>query len=396
MPLNCSQAISKLKAYKQQHQNLQNQFDEFLSQVPYLPDVKWDEPFMSSPHYKDITNAPKNIFDNLYDAKEEARKSLTELELMTYDGVLFFKQAENPYYEKITEDGMVLPNFDRKKLKNYKVDLNQVLYEDRKSYDEDFGLGAVLPQKFSELGLGIKQMKELKNRIALGEIPIFMPGRQAQLRDLPQFISQIFIPIVEFGKKHYLTKHHDGEISSHRFDNFVYLMTEVFHILLENKKQTRVNYDLLNDEQFEKIRNKLEIFGAISNPTPFLNSLIKAINSIPDRPYVFTVNTKEPIKFKKPEDLHQAIKNSNQERGVISIVEHLCLRKIFAERILALAKNQNKSFSNLEPIDYDNRVCFDILAGKHSLVVSDGIFEVIPTTNLFITRLVTRFYSNKK
>ncbi len=395
MPLNCPQAISKLKAYQQQHQKLQNQFDEFLSQVPFLPDIKWDEPFMSSPHYKDITNAPKNIFDNLYDAKEEARKSLAELESMAYDSVLFFKQAENPYYEKIVEDGMVLPNFDRRKLKNYKVDLNQVLYTDRKSYDEDFGPDVVLPQKFSELGLGVKQMKELKNRIALGEIPIFMPGRQIQLRDLPQFISQIFIPFVEFGQKSYRTRHQDSDINSLRFGNFSYLMTEVFQMLLENKK-TRVNYESLNDEQFEKIRNKLAIFGAISNPTPFLNSLIKAINSIPDRPYVFTVNTKEPIKFKKPEDLHQAIKQSNQERGVISIIEHLCLRKIFAERILALAKTQNKSFSTLKSIDNYNRVCFDILPGKHSLVVSDGIFEVIPTTNLFTTRLVTRFYSNKK
>ena len=77
-PAYCPQAVSKLKAYKQQHQKLQNQFDEFLSQVPFLPDVKWDEPFMSSPHYKDITKASKDIFDNLYDAKEEARKKLEE------------------------------------------------------------------------------------------------------------------------------------------------------------------------------------------------------------------------------------------------------------------------------------------------------------------------------
>ena len=91
MPLNCPQAISKLKAYKQQHQNLQNQFDEFLSQVPFLPDIKWDEPFMSSTYYKDITKASKDIFNNLYDAKEEARKKLEE-----------FKE-EIGYQEPLTE-----------------------------------------------------------------------------------------------------------------------------------------------------------------------------------------------------------------------------------------------------------------------------------------------------
>ena len=78
MPLNCPQAVSQLKAYQQQHQKLQTIFDDLLSQVPFLPDVKWDEPFMSSPHYKDITKASKDIFDNLYDAKEEARKKLEE------------------------------------------------------------------------------------------------------------------------------------------------------------------------------------------------------------------------------------------------------------------------------------------------------------------------------
>ena len=78
-PDYCPQAVSKLKAYQQQHQKLQTIFDEFLSQVPFLPDVKWDEPFMSSPYYKDITKASKAIFDNLYDAKEEARKKLEEL-----------------------------------------------------------------------------------------------------------------------------------------------------------------------------------------------------------------------------------------------------------------------------------------------------------------------------
>ena len=84
-PDYCPQVVSKLKAYQQQHQNLQTIFNDLLSQAPYLPDVKWDEPFMSSPYYKDITNAPKDIFDNLYDAKEEARKKLEELKKYVYE-----------------------------------------------------------------------------------------------------------------------------------------------------------------------------------------------------------------------------------------------------------------------------------------------------------------------
>ena len=98
MPLNCPQAVSKLKAYKQQYQKLQTIFDDLLSQVPYLPDVKWDEPFMSSLYYKDITKASKAIFDNLYDAKEEVRLKLGELkELSGYN-----EKQEKKEFSKLT------------------------------------------------------------------------------------------------------------------------------------------------------------------------------------------------------------------------------------------------------------------------------------------------------
>jgi len=98
MSLNCPQAVSKLKAYKQQHQKIQNQFDELLSQAPFLPDVKWDEPFMSSPYYKDITKASKDIFDNLYDAKEDARVKLEELkEISGYN-----EKQEEQEFSKLT------------------------------------------------------------------------------------------------------------------------------------------------------------------------------------------------------------------------------------------------------------------------------------------------------
>jgi len=79
MPLNCPQAVSKLKAYKQQHQDLQQQFSDFMSQFPYLPDIKTDEPFMQSPYYQALTDSPKEVFHNLYDAKQEAIKKLAEL-----------------------------------------------------------------------------------------------------------------------------------------------------------------------------------------------------------------------------------------------------------------------------------------------------------------------------
>ncbi len=102
MPFNCPQAISKLKAYKQQHQDLKQQFSDFMSQVPFLPDVKWDEPFMSSPYYKDITKTSKEIFDNLYDAKEEARKKLEE-----------FKE-EIGYQEPITEKEFLKLTYEQK------------------------------------------------------------------------------------------------------------------------------------------------------------------------------------------------------------------------------------------------------------------------------------------
>ena len=100
MPLNCLQAVSQLKAYQKQHQDLKQQFSDFIIQVPYLPDIKWDEPFMSSPHYKDITNTPKDIFDNLYDVKEEARKKLEELEELSG----YNEKNEKKEFSKLTQE----------------------------------------------------------------------------------------------------------------------------------------------------------------------------------------------------------------------------------------------------------------------------------------------------
>ena len=98
MPLNCPQVVSKLKAYQKQHQDLKQQFSDLMSQVPFLLDVKWDEPFMSSPYYKDITNAPKDIFDNLYDAKEKARKKLEEMK----DEIGYQKPLTEKEFSKLT------------------------------------------------------------------------------------------------------------------------------------------------------------------------------------------------------------------------------------------------------------------------------------------------------
>jgi len=406
MPLNCPQAVSKLKAYKQQHQDLKKQFSDFMSQFPYLPDIKTDEPFMQSPHYQILTDSPKDVFHNLYDAKQEAKKQLAELESLSINSVLFFKQANNPYYEKIDEDGMVLPNFDRQKLKNYKLDLNQVLYTDRKSFSEDFDLDDVLPKTFSELGLSIRQMKSLEKRIALGEIPIFMPGREVQLDDLHQLISQAFIPIVEHGNKMYLARRQGNSIESRRFDNFIELMAEVSDMLLENKKRKTINGGLLSDAQIEKLQTILAPLGAWKNDLETIKNLIKAINSIPDRPYVFTVSTKEVTKFKNIEALRQAINNSNQETGAIGMVEYICFQKIFAERIMALAKAHNKKFDNLDPLDYNEGVYFADLSnigidGYYGLDFSGNSFylEELPLLRLSEppkVRFVTRFYSNKK
>ena len=98
--INCSQAVSKLKAYKKTHQDLQQQFSDFMSQFPYLPDIRTDEPFMQSPHYKILTDSPKEVFHNFYDAKQEARRQLGELkEIINYEEKQFSKLTKNQKIE---------------------------------------------------------------------------------------------------------------------------------------------------------------------------------------------------------------------------------------------------------------------------------------------------------
>jgi len=83
MSPNCPQAVSKLKAYQKTHQDLKKQFSDFMSQFPYLPNIKTDEPFMQSPYYQTLTDSPKEVFHNLYDAKQEDKKQLAELKEIT-------------------------------------------------------------------------------------------------------------------------------------------------------------------------------------------------------------------------------------------------------------------------------------------------------------------------
>jgi len=137
MPLNCPQAVFKLKAYQKTHQDLQQQFSDFMSQFPYLPDIKTDEPFMQSPHYQILTDSPKEVFHNLYDAKQEARKKLAELkEITNYEEKKFlkltFEQQLEHLYSRCFESAKY---FKQKKpipdLTRYEL---RVLYDNCKYY----------------------------------------------------------------------------------------------------------------------------------------------------------------------------------------------------------------------------------------------------------------------
>ena len=349
MPLNCPQTVSKLKTYKRQHQDLKQQFSDFMSQAPFLPDVKWDEPFMSSPYYKDITNAPKEIFDNLYDAKEKARVKLEELkELSGYIDVKAFvvKDALNPYSEGLKDGGITDPELIAE-IKDIKINLQELLTQDKDAYKQAKLTEWVndLPDNIKDFKLTKEQLENLKSRIEQGEIPIFMPGRLAQLNGLSDAINQLKPEWIKDGQKH-LVK------AVQRWD----YMDQLIPIMIQIAEKV-VGDKIITTQEIEKIDtdiSKIFAFGIEG-----YKELVKLIVSIPEHPYIFTTKPSQKNErcatnneaSTQREELKKIQKNNpNINIGSISIGEYLAMQNRFTNRLKKKATILLKKLYPLDPL----------------------------------------------
>ncbi len=338
MPFNCPQAISKLKAYKQQHQKLKTIFDDLLSQAPFLPDVKWDEPFMSSPYYKKITEAPKEIFDNLYDTKEEARKKLEELrELSGYPYLFIVKDALSPY-------GYWLHPLNERR--DIKINLQELLTQDKDAYRQAGLTEWVndLPDNIQDLKLTPQQLENLKSRIEQGEIPIFMPGRLAQLKGLTTAITKLKPIFVDDGKKQ------EVEDSDHwdHIDKLMPFMIQIAELIKNNRS--------LSEEAILELKKQLApLIGENPGGQGLLGqSLLEiSIRNIPEKPYIFTSEffPKRANNLYNQREKLKEIQELNPKLLIdcMSIGEYLSLQNRFTNR---LAKHQ---LEYICPLDNNSR-----------------------------------------
>ncbi len=385
----CPQAVSQLKAYKKQYQDLKQKFSNFISQVPFLPDVKWDEPFMSSPHYKDITNAPKNIFDDLYDAKEEARKKLEELgELSGYLSKrgFFVRDALNPYAEALKEGGITDPELIAER-KDIKINLQELLTQDKNAYQQAGLTEWVidLPDNIKDFKLTKKQLENLKSRIEQGEIPIFMPGRLAQLKGLFDAINQLKPELIQEGKK--------KNVTNTAYWGYIDKLIPIMIQIAELNKRSSVA---------EKISAQLELFKQlnplVSDVGTALNLLEGAVGSIPEGPYLFTTKPEEynnDITKQKKKLKNIRATNPELSVGCLSIGEYLALQNRFTNRVanfspqvLIPLDNYHgddgtfSSFNNL-PVDRDGRVPGGFWNSENVCIGLGGFYSNSPSSDSY-------------
>ena len=343
MPLNCPQAVSQLKTYKQKHQKLQTIFDDLLSQNPFLPDIKWDEPLMSSPYYKDITNAPKDIFDNLYDAKEEARVRLEKLKEEI--GYMVVKNALNPYAEALKEGGITDPELIAER-KDIKVNLQELLTQDKDAYKQAKLTEWVndLPDNIKDFKLTKQQLEKLKSRIEQGEIPIFMPGRLAQLKGLAEAIASLKPELIKEGQK-------QNVADTYHWD----YIDQLIPIMIQIAERIKNNGSLTAEEMLGLQKQLKPLVRDIATALSLLES---AVISIPEDPYIFTTKPGQyndaRTRNKDLDDQRrelEKIKALNPELSIdcLNIGEYLALQNRFSNRLAS------SSLQEMIPLDDYNR-----------------------------------------
>jgi len=357
MPLNCPQAVSKLKAYQKTHQDLKKQFSDFMSQFPYLPDIKTDEPFMQSPHYQTLTDSPKEVFHNLYDTKQEVRKQLAELkEIVGYIDLRTFvvKDAVNPYAEGLKAGGITDPELVAEK-KDLKINLQKFLTQDKEAYKQA-GLTEWindLPDNIRDFKLTQQQLKNLKSRIEQGEIPIFMPGRLAQLKGLFEMTHKLKPLWIEDGKKQIVKDNGYWDY----VNQLIIIMIQIAELIKNNESLSTKDIVILKKQLNPLVQDKKNA----------LNLLEDTVRNIPESSYIFTtkpaqsndVRTKKevwygPLKAKDLMKRLELIKGLNPELFVdcLSIGEYLALQNRFTNRLEEEMINST-AVMKVIPLDYN-------------------------------------------
>ena len=249
------------------------------------------------------------------------------------------KGALNPYHEALTEAGLTDKKRNPEK-QDLTVNLQDILKQDREAY-EQAGIAEwvkALPEKIKDFKLMPEQIELIKSRVERGEIPIFMPGRQAQIKGLKTAIEKLKPLWLKDGQEQTL----DNTYLWDYLGNLIQIMEEI----AANQDQAGKN-----NEFKQKIIDQLT---PLILPGEDPQKLFDAVLSLPEKPYIFCAKpSQSPDARTKNKTLSDQIgewqkirqENSGLNMQINSIAEYLSLQNRFIDR----ARNNLKTELRQDP-----------------------------------------------
>ncbi len=273
--------------------------------------------------------------------------SLDELERLhgNYQFTVF--NAKNPYHEAFKEAG-IIDQANNPEQQDLEVDLQEILSKDRRAYQEvtfwlDRNMAGHLPENMEDFNLSEEDIELIGSRMELGEIPLFVPGRLAQIKGLKTAIEKL--------KPRFKKDGQEGQVADTYLWDYIDSLIS-FMEKIAGKPDMTIK---------EKDKLKAEI-------APFLKAgedpelLFQAVLSIPESPYISLITPSQSpeertknkalgaqkAEFEKIKqefiDLNEGI--TLEMVNITSIAEYLILQNRFTDRVL-----EAKALNDLVPLD---------------------------------------------
>jgi|GEM_PF-2357712 len=260
------------------------------------------------------------------------------------------RNAINPYGEAMKEGGITNPDLTAER-QDITVNLQELLTQDRTAY-EQAGLTEwfqSIPENISDLRLTKEQLEVIKSRVEQGEIPIVMPGRQAQLDGLRQAIAKLKPNLIKDGKQLAVADIYHWDY----FDKLITVMQEIAPKVTGGRQFSLADISTLGISIKTLVKDDRAV-----------QKLIEAVQSLPENSYIFTIKPEQAnLARTRSKTLEQQVgelqrikqENSAFSLDVLSIGEYLALQNRFTQRADNLSLAQNEKLQTLIPLDDYNR-----------------------------------------
>ncbi len=133
---------------------------------------------------------------------EEIKEKILEFNDSFFNYKFTVKNAVNPYREAFQAGGITNPELIAER-KDITVNLQEILTSDRNAYQSSGAdiWAEALPKAIWDFNLTDHELSIIQMQIEKGEIPIFMPGKEAQLKGLNEAMDKLMPLWIKDGQK---------------------------------------------------------------------------------------------------------------------------------------------------------------------------------------------------